>query len=627
MSRAAAWLARLGVAALAIAAAVQLDRIAGADPGFPLWDPAEHGLAGAEIVHALTRADLAGALLAVNRQVLWPFTHSLLLAFWMLPFGSDYASAARLSAALFAGTVVALFAAGAGLHPTRGAWVGAAAAVLALLSPIGRLFGSVCMLEMPGAFFLALTACLHARACREPAPRTTLVWAGVTSAALFFCKYNYGLLWLAALGAYEWLETPPARRSDLVARARAWLGSRRWLAPFPIVLSLLALTSAVIAATGGGVITIGGARISARSPGNPLYAFYLAALAWAALAVRRAGGWRAVAARLSPRHRILVATVALPIAVWFLIPSPNRFRTLFDFVVNRDTGQPLFSLATWLDYPRAFAHDYSPAPWVGWLVLALALVPPRPGREERDPGRLLHLALWVGLLATALHRYHQPRFLFTVAPLVWLCAAQRVVAWLDALGARAMPARLREPAWGLGLVALLAWGALGAPPAGATIAARRSLETPAAFAPVLDRVLDLAERSERRPWMLGYSNVLSPALIRWHALITRPTLGRARQPQHPPALDPVADDAAIARRIEAMRAPGRRVLAALAVRRFPADDEYRRETRADSLTEARLVADPGVVLEFEEREEAAGFRVSAYRFRSPDPAPAAAVRR
>jgi hypothetical protein len=614
--RAVTWNAGLGVLALGVAAALQLWRIAGADHGVPLWDPAEHGVAGVALADALRRGDVGGFLLGINRQVLWPFAHSLMLLPWALAFGGDYASAARLSAVIFAGAVLALFAAGTGLHPVRGAWVGAAASALMLLAPIARVFGSVCMLEMPGALLLALTVSLHVRACREPAPRALLIAAGVSSAALFFCKYNYGLLWLAPLALHEWWALPKDQRAAGWTRARRWFATRQWLRPFPVFMALFALAIAAIAVTGGGVFTVAGTQVSVRSPGNPLYGFYLVTLAWLADRVRRAGGVRAVAGRLAPRHRILLATVALPIAVWFLIPAPNRFRVFFDFVVNRETAHPLLSIERWLDYPRVFAHDYSPAPWVGWLVLALALVPPPRVGEGRDARALVYRALWVGFAATAAHHYHQPRFLFTVAPLVWLAAAMTAVSWLD-VGLGAKPALLRRLAWSASLAGLLAWAALGTPPAAATAAGRGYLSSPPALAAVVDRVLDLSERSDKAPWLLGYANELSPALLRWQALLTHPRLPEHRLPGHPPAVAPEAGEAAIAGRIEAMRASGRPVLVALGTEGWADRADYRLETRADSLTAARLAADPRVIVESDSVLAAAGFRVSAYRFAGP----------
>ena len=154
------------VSVLAISAALELARIAHAGRGLPMWDPAEHGLAGVTLAEALRRGDLVGFLLGLNRQVMWPFVHSLMLAPWVLVRGHDYPATDELSAALFAATVVTLGVAGLRLHPTRGVWVGAAAAALALTAPLYRFFGTVTMLEMPGAFLLALTAGLHVFACR-----------------------------------------------------------------------------------------------------------------------------------------------------------------------------------------------------------------------------------------------------------------------------------------------------------------------------------------------------------------------------------------------------------------------------------------------------------------------------
>ncbi len=610
----------LAVGALAIAAGIELSRIPGIGRGLPMWDPAEHGLAGVTLAEALRHGDLLGFVLGINRQVMWPFIHSLMLAPWVLAFGNDYAVTARLSSVLFAAMVVWLYLAGLRLHPTRGAWVGAAAAVLALIAPFPRFFGTVCMLEMPGACLLALTACLHIRACREPAPRGLLIAAGVSTTALFLTKYNYGLLWLIPLAMHEWLASPASGRSLVIGRALGFIRSRAWLRPFPIIMLVSLLVIAGIQVTGGGVIELFGARISARSPGNPLYALFLVLLGWGVLRVRRAGGFSAVWQRLSPRHRILVATVALPLAIWFLFPYPNRVRTLVGFVVNRDSGQPLWSIDTLLYYPRVFVSDYSPAPLVGWVVLALAMLPPvrrASGRAPgRDPGTLIALAFWVGLIATALHPYRQPRFLFTVAPLVWLLGAKQAVALLDAvLSGRRMPGWIREPSWAIALVALLTAAVVAAPPFETTLAAHRAFNTPAAIGPVVDRVLAQARKSDSRPWLLGHWNGMSPALVRWHALLTDPGLAETRVPQPATWLPSGSPESTLVGRIEGLRLAGRPIIAAVSAAPFAgATEEYWQETRVDRETFARLSADPRVRMEADETLPESGFRIATFRF-------------
>ncbi len=611
-----------GVTVLAIAAAVELWRICGAGRGLPLWDLADHGLAGVELAGALRHGDLAGFLLGINRQVLWPFVHSLMLAPWLLALGSDYATTDRLSSVLFAATIVTLYATGLRLHAARGACVACAAATLALLAPLYRVFGTLCMLEMPGAFLLALTACLHVHACRESPSRALLMAAGLSSSALFLCKYNYGLLWLVPLAIHEWTALAAPRRAALLVRGATFVRSRRWLRPFPLFMLAYLVAILAILVTGGGVLERWGARISVRSAGNPAYGFYVIASLWAVALVRRAGGFGAVSRRLSSRHRILIATVVLPLAIWLLIPYPNRIRALVGFVVNRDSGQPLLSLETLLHYPRAFAHDYSPTPAVGWITLALALIPPWRRHAGRDPGLLICLALWVGLLATAVHHYQQPRFLFTTALLVWLRAAESAIGLLDeAICRLGLPAWVRSPVWTAGLASLVAWAAIGAPPADATLAAHRTYYSAATLGPVLDRVLEHAGRADERPWLLGYSNILSPALLRWHGRLTRPALAAGRVPENPPALAPDATEEAIAGRIEMLRGSGRPVIAALAMHRFPGDGEYRAETRPDSTTAARLGADGRVRTESDDVLGSSGFWIATFRFQAPRRAP------
>src|SRR5262249_25595151 len=158
----------------------------------------------------------------------------------------------------------------------------------------------------------------------------------------------------------------------------------------------------------------------------------------------------------------------------------------------------------------------------------------------------------------------QPRFLFTTALLVWLSAAQNAVRLLDlALARSSPPAWIREPTWAIGLVTLLAWAWAGAPPRGKTLADHVAFQSLPVFAPVLDRVIEHAGRTERRAVLLGYSNWMSPALVRWHALRTRPALGERRLPDAPAALPVTPTEAEIARRIETLRRSGRPVLVAL----------------------------------------------------------------
>lgn len=605
------------VAARVAFAVVDLRRLVRDTPSLPLWDEAAHGFAGVQVADALRHLNPIELCLALNRQVVWPFVHSLLLAPVFLLLGRDFAVAELASLALYAATVVTLFLAGTLLHPTRGAWVGLGAATLALLAPSYSVFGTLAMLEMPGALLLALAFALHARAASEPLEPRAVLAAGWATTALFLCKYNYGLLWLVPLAWWEWRLLPAEFRRNVVVGIRVRAIRRWWRRPMPLVFAAGVALMVGIVATGGGEFRLFGQRVSMRSPGNLAYALWLAGLLWL-LIPRRGAESRArwVWARLPERARLLAQSLVLPLAVWFTLPYPNRVKEFFGFIANRDSGHAGTLLDQVLFYPRAFAADFSPAAWVAWSVLALALVAPF-RRPLRDPLRLAAVAMVLGYFATDWHRYRDSRFLFTVCPLIWLCAAAGATSLADDL-VRRLPGRaLRGTIWAGAAVALIvvAWTAA---PREADLRARRlAFRGPVELLPAMDEVLEAVEPRATAPdfqfaenggaagsvtaafasaapageraWLLGYSNALSPALLAWRARIARPEIPFARLPKRAPFLDAGAEEGAIEERVRWLADRADLVITALgdSLPRSVAG-EYARETWADRETLARL---------------------------------------
>lgn len=632
------WASRVSVAAaagvlvVAAIASAALVRIVRTEPGLPLWDEAAQGFAGLEAAAALGGFRPLEFLAVLNRQVVWPFVHALLLLPGFAFLGSGFETPALVNAVLFGFLALLVYAGGAALHPARGPWIGAIAAGLLLASPYYRVFGTVGMLEMPGATLLALTAACHVRGSAPDAKRGWLIAAGVSTAALFLLKYNYGLLWLAALAANEWFRLPGAERAPRRARALAWLRGGGLLRPFPLFLTISLGSLAAIHFTGGFEFTAFSRRVSVHSAGNPAYALLVILAAWgAASCARDPARWRLRWRSLSERHRVLLATIGTPLLVWFLIPWPNRVKALVSFVANRESGPSPWSLDGLLYYPRVFAAEYSPEPAVGWIALALALLPPgaahdpRGSREvpaapvqspPRHGARLLYLALVIALAATIGHRYHHPRFLFTAALLVWLNAARAAVGLLEPLLARA-PRLVRELAWAAALVAALV--ALPRPPEARVRAGHRAWRTSEALLPVMDRVLDLAAAEPGPSILLGYSYALSPGLLSWRARAARPGLALDRLPKRAPWLPADSPEPAIAARLERLLARSSLVLAAFPTPQSPAyAPGYATEVWADSVTAERLAGDPRVAEE--DAGRAAGFRLLAFRARSGRPA-------
>ena len=169
-----------------------------------------------------------------------------------------------------------------------------------------------------------------------------------------------------------------------------------------------------------------------KNPGYGLYAGLLAATAWAAARWRRdpagvAAWWRS----LPVAGRALAATVALPLWIWFLSPSPVHPKEILAFLRNRSAGPPATSLDALLYYPRIFMRDYAPPPLGGMIggmvlaLLALALVVGWTGARRLAGGeafRVLLLAAGLSFLLPTLHPYKEPRFLATAVPFALLAA-------------------------------------------------------------------------------------------------------------------------------------------------------------------------------------------------------------
>jgi hypothetical protein len=619
------------VSFVALAMAARLWRVARASLTLPMWDEADHGLAGVRVADAIRHLNPVAFLLALNDQVVWPFVHSLLIAPAMLVGGDRLAAGEAVSVVLEAGAVLLLYMAGRELHPTRGAWAGVLAAACALTAPAWGSFGTLVMLEVPGAFLLLLAFVLAVRSVREPLDRRAVRWAGVASTALFLCKYNFGLLWLVPLAIWEWSLWPEPRRTRVVAALRARLSPAWWRRPAPLALAAGAILIAGILVTGGGVFTLFGHVVSVRSAGNLAYAWWLAALAWLLVprriavpgagpaAVRRESRAAWVWARLPERAQLLTQTIAIPLAIWFTLPWPNRVREFLGYITNRDSGAPFWTTIGITFYPRVLATDYAPIPWLGGAALALAL-----GalfvRRAPAPLRLARLACVAALVLTVVHRFRDPRFLFPVTPMLWLCAAVVAVTLVDLLLRRIPSARLRETIALAAMVATIA-GAWVATPSFERVQARRlRYRIPATIAPALDSLLAVATDAERatpvgRMALLGYSNVLSPGLLKWHARLASPPQAVDRLPLRVPTLEPNASESEMAGRLAWLGAHSDLVIAALADSNTSwAGVDYAREVWADRETAARLERDPehwaaGRVI------AVAGFRIRTYRAR------------
>ena len=435
---------------------------------FPQWDPAKYGVAGVRLAAALRHLDPLAFLAGVNRLGLWPPLYPLAETPAFLLFGDGYRVAAGFVGALDFLTALAAFWAGRwvaadGTDELRPSIAGALTALAVLVCPIGHLFGTLSMLEVPGALLVFVAVGAYARSLAT-GRREHWRWACIAATALFFLKYNYGLLWLAPLALHEAWRAAGDEEGALrhaARRAGERLRAIDLRRPWTWFLIAYAALLVAIAVTGGWELPLADRTFHVQAVGNPLYVLYLLVV-FRALVVP--GRRRALLARfraLGERARTAAAWIGLPIAVWFLLPP--HLKEFCKFVENRAAGPPAWSLGGLVFYPRAFVAAYSPYLAVGVAVLFLAAWPLAELRRLPPARRLVALALAVGAAALVLHPDKLPRFLFTVAPLVWLGAAATVAAGLRSMAAAAGRWRAAAGVGGaaaLAVAALLVWVAV-----------------------------------------------------------------------------------------------------------------------------------------------------------------------
>ncbi|HEX2465409.1 MAG TPA: hypothetical protein VHR17_12370, partial [Thermoanaerobaculia bacterium] len=485
-----------------------------------LWDEAKYGLDGARLAAALADLDLLRFAPLVYDLDVWPPLFPLTESMVFLVAGNGFAVARGLVAVLFAGLVVVTWWAAREIVP-KSAAVAAIAPALVVTSPFVQLFAVQAMLELPGALLYVLCLGAYAHHLRT-GTRATVVATGVLSAALFFTKYNYGLLWLAPLLLNEaWVacDGPRGVFDRAISRTRRIDLGR----PFTLFVAIYLVALAVIGLTGGGTLRLGERAVSITSIGNPLLLLVVIVLARAVWPPRRAWErWRRWERSLAERHRVLMWTIAIPVVVWLLLPP--HLRSFVDFVENRSSGPPLFTAAGLLFYPRVFLEQYHARSVIGILVMGSAVVALARIGGAAPAARTLLLAVVVALAALTLHPYKEPRFLLIAAPALWLAAAWNVVTAVERGAAhtrRERPVWANAAIWTNGVLAVATLiCVLLAPPTAPSLAARFAQYTvPSTYRPLLDRVAELAEA--KPTLVLGTWNQMSPPLIEWSWLQRR----------------------------------------------------------------------------------------------------------
>jgi hypothetical protein len=336
------------------------------------------------------------------------------------------------------------------------------------------------------------------------------------------------MVWILPMTANEILRAQePSGHQVSASLKRLGMALRR---PWPLILIVGLAIAAAIEITGPWRFLVGGKTVSASSAGTLLYALYaLTLIGWSLQPRRSFQSARQLLLRLNHRARSMLALIALPIALWMVVPAHTI--NLVDFLVNRSTGRPLLSLESLLFYPRAFIGEYSPSPAVGVIVLLLALSSLRRLRGTDEAGRVLALATLFSTMTAIAHPYKQPRFFFLAATLLWFAGSREAVKFLSRITDRS---RERTQRWIVATLVgtFLLTAAIPGTDVDRLLRGHRRHTVDSTTAEVLTAITDEAARV-RSSVLLGTWNHLSPWLVEWSCLQRGPSMNPDQVPQGP----------------------------------------------------------------------------------------------
>ncbi len=464
----------------------------------------------------------------VNSMSLWPPAFPLMECPIFLVFGYDYTVARGFISILFALCIFAIFLVGLELDSSRGVLLGALAAALMSISPLYHLFGTLVMLEIPGTLLLLLAALSYIRYLKTDTKKDLKLFC-LTTVVLFFCKYNYGLMWILPVGLNEiWRAAPSLNALKTGLSKLIQFGKSRPLFSVFLILYMSFLLGIVI--SGGWIWNIAGQRISITSVGNPIYFFFcflflLFLIKPKKYLVLARKTWR----KTEQKFRMIFLFVCIPIFIWMLVPS--HMKGFVSFLENRSSELPFFSADNLLFYPQAFIKQYSPSFVVGLIVFVLGFFPIFFLRRHSSTSRVVYLAITVGLLFSLFHPYKLARFIFTVAPFLWLSCAQTITYFFGFLFRRnksTVAAKVRLIFVFVCLSLALYFGYQKQ-----RLQSDFNTNTVSAnVRPILNTLTKFAQRSKGTV-ILGLWDRLSPGLVEWHCRLQIPGIEADKIPKSP----------------------------------------------------------------------------------------------
>lgn len=412
------------LAAVLAAAGAYLHFLGVADrlfPGICDHDRNAHYWLGLSIGSDLRSGSVGRLLDDLHRARTWPPLHAVLVGIVLAVGGIDFRLAVLPSLAGWVGAAFFAFLLARRAVPRGGTLAGVLAAAQVLTSPALKAYATDIMLESLGACFSLMVLYFYVRAVQEPSARaSTCLAVGFT--VLFFHKYNYWMLIVAALAATELTSRPRFYWNVLQSSLEGWRewGHRQLRQPLNYLLAILLALPAVLHCTGPLTIHLGGQDVSLKAAGLllelPYVAFFLRLAQW----WWQQGGRQWCAAQ-GDAVRPLIYWGIWPIALWFL--WPQRLSYFLWYVAAPHGAQADSSFAGGLVYYwNCLAGDYHCAAASALLVAVLGMGAVWGRRWLKPGGQAVLWFIVLAVLLTARHPNQKSRCMHSWVAGAWVAA-------------------------------------------------------------------------------------------------------------------------------------------------------------------------------------------------------------
>lgn len=414
-----------------------------------------HYMYGLDLAFDIRTGNLVRLMHDFDRMRVWGPIHPVLVAALQIVAGPDHRLAVVPSLLGWILTIWCAFLIPRRVLPSGGNAAGLLAALLVAVSPAHRAFATDCMYESLGAGLSLASIYLYLVVVQDGSRRAAVLFA-LTLSALFLHKYNYWLLVLFGLVGGEFVRQPRAWLQyalGLIQRERlpSWA-----LAELKHPLNYIALACAIgaviVVITGGGVITLGSARISMQEPHNFVHVAYIAFFIRLVLWWRHRG--RAWSLTIAPTVRELIRWHGGIIALWFLMPKRLSYFIWFLGPTNDDQKRESVPFMHGLPYYlQGLVDDYLTVT-LGLYLLGGAVILGLLAWRKLQPGvSALMIFLLIATYLTCQHPMLKYRFMHSWIAAAWIVGVIGLVYSVQAIAG--LISREWRP-WTAGIVCAIA---------------------------------------------------------------------------------------------------------------------------------------------------------------------------